>query len=383
TPITQWRGLRGWGRDGGYIGTLAGGIAHDFNNLMMGIQGNVSLLRRTNESNYPDRKLELIEQSIQDASHLTRQLLSLARGGKYDVKPTDLSRVAHKTMHLFASTNKQLSLGEDFADGLWSTDVDRSQMEQLLLNLLVNAAQAMPNGGDVAVETQNVTLAKCDAESFQVEPGRYVKLVVTDTGAGMDEETSRRCFDPFFTTKGIGRGTGLGLASVYGIVRNHAGFVDVISTPGQGSSFRIFLPASNKLHEEETELTDIFATGKETVLIVDDEPMILEVAGEMLQVMGYRVLTVGSGKEAIELFKERGDQIDVVILDTVMPDMGGSETFDALRDLDPEIRVLLTSGYSVDGEAKHILDRGCNGFIQKPFKMELLSQLLRQVLDSP
>ncbi len=365
------------------IGTLAGGIAHDFNNLLTGVLGNASLMRTSIPEGHPAlKRIELIERSVEDATQLTRQLLGLARGGKYLVKPTDISRVARRTVHLFGSTHRQVVIREEYADGLWTTQVDRSQLDQSLLNLLVNAAQAMSGGGHLTVETANVTVDSEQASAHEVEPGRYVLLAVTDDGPGMDEETRRRCFDPFFTTKEVGRGTGLGLATVYGIVRNHLGFVDVVTAPGKGCSFRIFLPAGDHPHEEDDESSGGYARGSETILLVDDEPAVLDVAAEMLRSMGYEVLECSSGAEAIELFRQSRGRIDAVVLDMVMPDLGGGRTFDALRKLDPTVRVLLSSGYSVNGEARQILDRGCDGFIQKPFDMERLSNALQRLLGA-
>ena len=193
--------------------------------------------------------------------------------------------------------------------------------------------------------------------------------------------TLERIFDPFFTTKGMGRGSGLGLASAYGIIKNHGGFIQVHSEKGHGSIFNIYLPASPKKVIEEEELTGDILKGSETVLLVDDEDMIIEVAEQLLKHLGYRVLMAGSGKEAIKIYQEESQHIDMVILDMVMPEMGGGETYDALKMLNPKVKVLLSSGYSIDGQATEILGRGCNGFIQKPFKVEEFSQKLREILD--
>jgi CheY-like chemotaxis protein len=208
-----------------------------------------------------------------------------------------------------------------------------------------------------------------------------VRISVSDTGVGMDKTTLERIFDPFFTTKGMGRGSGLGLASAYGIIKNHDGFIQVHSEKGHGSIFNIYLPASPKKVIEEEELTGDILKGSETVLLVDDEDMIIEVAEQLLEHLGYRVLMAGSGKEAIKIYQEKSQHIDMVILDMVMPEMGGGETYDALKMLNSKVKVLLSSGYSIDGQATEILGRGCNGFIQKPFKVEAFSQKLREILD--
>ena len=214
-----------------------------------------------------------------------------------------------------------------------------------------------------------------------IEPGEYVKISVTDTGVGMDRATREKIFDPFFTTKEIGRGTGLGLASAHGIIKNHSGFINVYSEKGHGTTFNIYLPASEKEAIEERKPAGDTLRGSETVLFVDDEDMIIEVAGELFEQLGYNVLTAKNGKEAIELYEENKEHIDIVLLDMIMPDMSGSDTYDKMRKINPDIKVLLSSGYSINGQATEIMDRGCNGFIQKPFKMKELSQKLREILD--
>jgi len=363
------------------IGSLAGGMAHDFNNLLMGIQGSVSLLMLSTEPDQPGHdKLRNIATYVSDGASLTQQLLGLAEGGKYDVQPTDLNEIVAKTARIFGTTHKQVRIHESLDDDLWAVEVDRGQMEQVLLNLLVNAQQAMTDGGEIHLESKNVRLAERDSLLFQMEPGRYVKIAVTDNGIGMDEETRRRCFDPFFTTKDKGRGTGLGLASVYGIVRNHGGFVHVYSELGEGTSFKLFFPSTEKSIIPVQHTAETFALGEETILLVDDEPMVLQVTAEMLRAMGYHVHIADSGPAAIEVYDSLGPSIDLVILDLVMPDMSGGDTFDHLKAMDGDVKVLLSSGYSIDGEAKAILDRGCVGFIQKPFRLEVLSQRIRGVL---
>jgi CheY-like chemotaxis protein len=204
---------------------------------------------------------------------------------------------------------------------------------------------------------------------------------VTDTGTGMDEKTKERIFDPFFTTKAMGRGTGLGLATVYGIIKGHKGMIDVYSEPGNGSSFIIYLPASKKkVAKENTEIGTI-VKGKETIMLVDDEKMVLEASKEILELLGYKVYAFGSGQEAIAICMEKSKEIDLVILDMIMPGISGAETFDRLREINPDVRVLLSTGYSLNGEAQMIMDRGCNGFIQKPFQIEKLSQKVREMLS--
>jgi len=364
------------------LGTLAGGIAHDFNNLLAGILGNVSLVRMTLPENDPKtERLKNVEDYVKRGSDLTRQLLGFARGGKYETKPTHLGEFLRKSSDLFGRTRKEVSINYAYQDGLWIVDVDRPQMEQILLNLYMNAWQAMPEGGEILVDLHNVVLDDQAAAHRGMKPGRYVRLTVTDTGVGMDEKTRERIFEPFFTTKDRSRGTGLGLASVYGIVRNHGGFIEVLSQPGQGTSFMIYLPASDSEPVTETPSTQSIRTGRETVLLIDDEDMIRDVGSRMLGSLGYRVITASGGKEGLRLFEEHRGEVSLVILDMIMPEIGGKETFSLLRRMDPKVKVLLASGYSLDSHAQEILDRGCNGFIQKPFTLEDLSLKVRELLE--
>jgi two-component system cell cycle sensor histidine kinase/response regulator CckA len=227
------------------IGTLAGGIAHDFNNLLMGIQGYAELTLLDLDPSHPHyERLRRIEAQVQSGADLTKQLLGFARGGRYEVKPADMNDILEKSSSMFGRTQKEISIHRKFGRDLWSVEVDREQMEQVLMNLYMNASQAMPAGGEICLETENVLLNDEKAISCAVRPGKYVKISVTDTGTGMDEKTKERIFDPFFTTKGMGRGTGLGLATVYGIIKGHGGAINVYSEPGHGTTFDIYLPAS-------------------------------------------------------------------------------------------------------------------------------------------
>ena len=363
------------------VGTLAGGIAHDFNNLLMAVQGNVSLGLLDVESDAPlHGNLKNIEEYVRKGADLTKQLLGFARRGKYQLKVIDLNEVVENQNQLFGRTKKEITLHAKYQENLWPVEADRVQIEQVLLNLYVNAWQAMPGEGTLYIETGNVTLDEKYVAPYEADSGRYVKISVTDTGVGMDEKTKERIFEPFFTTKEIGRGTGLGLASVYGIIQNHGGFVTVYSEVGEGTSFHIYLPASEKQVKKELILPDRAAGGKETLLVVDDEEMILEVASGMLTALGYTVLTACGGKEALDVYEIHQDDIDLVILDMIMPDMGGGAVYDKLKTMNPALKVLLSSGYSINGQAAEILERGCNGFIQKPFNLGELSRKLRSTL---
>jgi len=364
------------------IGTLAGGIAHDFNNLLMGAQGNISLMLMDIDSSHPHyERLKNIEKQIQSGAKLTSLLLGYARKGKYDVTTLDLNRLAEETSDTFGRTRKEITIHLELAGDLYPIKADHVQIEQVLLNLFINAADAMPGGGNLVLKTMNVAHKHMGGKLYDPKPGNYVLLMVTDTGMGMDKETLERIFDPFFTTKEMGRGTGLGLASVYGIIKGHGGYVDVDSKEKHGSTFSIFLPASEKEVRKRVKSADRVIKGTGTVLLVDDEEVIVEVGRDLLKAMGYRALVAKDGKEAVEVYKKNRDDIDIVVLDMVMPNIGGGEAYDRMKEINPDIKVLLSSGFSVDGEATEILERGCNGFIQKPFTIKDLSAKIREILE--
>lgn len=365
------------------MGTLAGGIVHDFNNLLTGIQGRTSLMLIDTDSSHPHYEhLKGIEEHVISSAGLNKQLLGFARGGKYEVKPMNLNELVDRSSNMFGRTKKEIKIQKNFQKKISIVDVDGGQIEQVLLNLYVNAWQAMPEGGELYIKTENITLDENYVKPFKVKEGEYVKISITDTGVGMDKKTMERIFDPFFTTKEMGRGTGLGLASVYGIIKNHGGIINVYSEVDEGTTFNIYLPASFKKAQKKKELHEEIIKGKETILIVDDEDMIINVSKELLENMGYKVLTAKSGKEGIKIYKENKDKIKLVILDMIMPDMGGGETFEQLKEIDPKIKVLLSSGYSIHEKATRLLARGCDGFLQKPFNIKQLSQKLREILNS-
>jgi len=365
------------------IGTLAGGIAHDFNNILMGIQGNASLMLLKINSEHPNyEKIKNIETYVQNGTTLTKQLLGFARRGKYLVKATDLNEIIDKSSSLFARTKKEIQVHTKFFEGIWTVEVDRGQIEQVLLNLYVNAWQAMIDGGDLYLSTENVILDRTYVKPYKVEPGRYVKISVTDTGVGIDKSTQARIFEPFFTTKEMGRGTGLGLASVYGIIKSHGGYINVYSELDQGTTFTIYLPASGKEADSEAEVFADIVKGSGTILLIDDEKMILDVGRELLVELGYTVLPAMSGQEAMDVYEKEQGKIDMIIMDMIMPGMSGSETFDRLKKINPDAKILLSSGYSVDGQATQILRRGCDGFIQKPFNMNQLAEKIHKIMPN-
>jgi len=364
------------------IGTLAGGVAHDFNNLLMGIQGRASLIYMDLKPSHPHiEHITAISDYVRSATELTKQLLGFARGGKYEVKPIDLNKLIQNSSSMFSRTRKEISVRTNFKEAQIVVEADFSQIEQVLLNMYVNAWQAMPTGGQIYLQTAVVRLDEAFCTPHQVQAGSYAKVSITDSGIGMSKEVQRQVFDPFFTTKEKIRGTGLGLASSYGIIKNHGGFITIYSEIGRGSTFNIYLPISLKAVREENSPNHEILKGVETILLVDDEQMIADVGKAMLEKLGYRALTADGGLAAIEMVENTDQDIDLVILDIVMPDMDGGTTFDRIRKARPTLPVLLSSGYAIDEKANTIMQRGCNGFIQKPFNISELSKKIRQVLE--
>ncbi|MGD8364636.1 MAG: PAS domain S-box protein [Desulfobacterales bacterium] len=365
------------------IGTLAGGIAHDFNNLLMGIQGRTSIMLVDIDADHPHAEnLKGIEEHVRSASNLTRQLLGFARGGKYNVKPLDLGAVIREKNRMFGRMQKGIVIQEKLQPDLWPVEADRSQIEQVLLNIYINAWQAMPGSGTLYIQGANVHLDSPAVAAYRLSPGRYVKISVTDTGIGMDAATRSRIFEPFFTTKPMGRGTGLGLASAYGIVKNHAGFITVESIEGKGTTVDINLPATDKRVAADDRTTEPLHKGAGTVLLVDDEEMVVAVGAQMLRRLGYDVLTADGGRAALKICKRHHARISLVILDLIMPDLGGADTCTLLKAVHPAIKVLLSSGYGINGNSSDIVKSGCDGFIQKPFDLNALSQKINDIVSS-
>lgn len=364
------------------IGTLAGGMAHDFNNVLMGIQGHTGLmLMKTKPSQKNYTELKMIEQLVESGSEVTRQLLGFARGGMYEPKPLNISDFLDRIIKMYSRTKREIVFHQKVDTDVWQVHADKHQMEQVFMNLFVNAAQAMPAGGDLYVDAANLLI---EGNNEMLAPGSYVKISVTDTGVGMDDTTKDRIFEPFFTSKEMGRGTGLGLATVYGIIRNHGGQINVYSSRGQGTTFNIYLPASvaksAKTKEKEPRQRKVIPKGNETILVIDDEPKILNITQRILEELGYKVLSTIDGKEGVRIYRENKDNIDLVLLDMIMPDYSGEKVFNDIHKINPNVRVLLASGYSENGLAKSILAKGCLGFMQKPYGPPQLSKKVREIL---
>jgi len=360
------------------VATLAGGIAHSFNNILMGIQGNVDLLllELGPESNlYP--RLKAIEEQIKKAAELTRQLLTYAQVGCFELTALNLNHILDRVATLMAMTRKEIRLRRNLAPDLLLVTADAGQMEQVFMNLLINAWQAMPGGGTVSLQTENITLSPEEALKYGVEAGSYVKVTVSDTGMGMDAESLTRIFDPFYTTKDVGKGTGLGLAAVYGIVKKHRGIIDVKSAPGRGTTFMIYLPTrTDKGGEKEKAVS----AGKK-ILVVDDEAMIIQVTTAMLKALGYETITAQSGKEAVRLFRDYRDEIGLILMDLTMPEGGGISAIGKIKALDPQAKIIVMSGFALEGNGRALLEEGqVNRFLAKPFRLDDLSSAVREVL---
>jgi len=370
------------------VGRLAGGVAHDFNNLLMTIMGNADLMLMGLAEDDPFReKLEQIGQNGKRAARLTRQLLAFSR--KQILQPVALD--LNELIKGFVKMLERL-IGEDveletvLVSGLRLVKADPGQVEQIIMNLVINARDAMPGGGKVIIETANADLDEdyVRAHDVSLQPGPYVMLAVSDTGTGMDEETRSNIFEPFFTTKEVGKGTGLGLSTVYGIVKQSGGYIWVYSEPGQGTTFKIYLPAvvgeTVQRKKEQPPADDL--TGSETILVVEDDDALRNLGREILERQGYRVLDAGNGIEALRISEEHRGQIHLMITDVVMPKMGGKKVADRLQQLYPQMKVIYMSGYTDNSIAHHgILAPGLN-FLQKPFSPEVLARKVREVLDA-
>ncbi|MCK5508246.1 MAG: response regulator [Desulfobacterales bacterium] len=365
------------------IGKLAGGIAHQFNNALCVITGNLDLFKM----NFPgNEKVADYTMEMKDSTHrmtrLTAQLLAYARGGKYQAKTISLTAFVRDTLLLIKHTiDSAISVDTDLPPRVWNVKADLTQMQMALSAVLINAAEAMDGKGQIRVACKNMMITGETVKDFHgLKPGNYVNLTITDDGKGMDKETRKRIFEPFFTTKFQGRG--LGMAATYGIIKNHDGWISVDSEPGQGTIVKIYLPATQaQVQEQEKPKTEPIK-GKGTILVIEDEEMVMEMTRKTLEMLGYTVIEAKTGQEAINVAKTFDDDIDLAMLDILLPDMSGDAIYPFLMKARPDLKVIVFSGYSVDGPAREILNAGAEDFIQKPFSIAELSEKLKKTLES-
>jgi len=370
------------------IGTLAGGVAHDFNNLLQGILGYTQMLLISRDESDPDTSnLEQIERAAKRASELTQQLLAFSRKVESKMRPVNLNEEVKQVEKLLRRTiPKMIDIELHLEERLHVINADPSQLQQVMMNLGINARDAMPEGGRLVIETEKAVLDEeyCKA-NLGARPGKYVQLSISDTGSGMDRTTIQHIFEPFFTTKGVGRGTGLGLAMVYGIVKSHGGYIVCHSEPGKGTCFKIYFPViegdPTEAQPEAKGYKPVSEGGSETILLVDDEEILRDVGKEILENFGYTVLLARDGESALELCREKSDDIALVILDLMMPGIGGKRCLEEILKTNPETKVVIASGYSGNGHAKDALDIGARAFIKKPYEINQMLEVVREVLD--
>jgi PAS domain S-box-containing protein len=366
------------------LGTLAGGIAHDFNNVLAAIMaGADAIARRMNGDEKVKEYASIVKQASQRGSGLAKQLLAFARLGTYSMNPLSLNGVIRETVEILERTfAKSVEIQTRLPGNLPLIDGDSVQLQQVFMNLFVNARDAMPQKGRLTIETR-ATESYDEFPNRQngLHPGEYVKIEIIDTGVGMDEETQKHIFEPFFTTKDRGQGTGLGLAMVYGIVQGHKGFINVESTVGVGTTFRIFFPVSRSQTEIRQETAETQVTGgSETILVVDDEEMIRSLSHDLLTDLGYQVVEAESGESALEIYRKMHRKIDLVVLDMAMPRLDGEDTYRYLRKINPSVKVIISSGLLDPAHRRRMEKNGISGFLQKPYELDEFAQAIRNAL---
>jgi two-component system, cell cycle sensor histidine kinase and response regulator CckA len=366
------------------IGRLAGCIAHDYNNALGVMMGNAELLKDKYQdtSSFEGRAINQIIQGAKRGADLTAQLLGFARSGKYHPVALDINDTIREVVTVSEKIfEKNIAVDYDLEESLRSVNADKNQMHQVLTNLLINAKDAMPSGGTLLFKTDRAFLHKASVTSMpELSTGEYVRIAVSDTGTGMSKDVVEKIFEPFYTTKGIGKGTGLGLAMVYGIVNNHGGNILCESEPGVGTTFILLLPVSDDEEEVNEKIVEKPIMGEATILLADDEPGMRDALKRMLEKLGYTVMTAEDGVETVSIYTSRQDSIDLVLLDMIMPNMAGADTYQELRKLNQNVKVLIISGYSQDERANKILEEGVLGFLQKPFQLYELSKTVSEAL---
>lgn len=367
------------------IGNMAGGIAHDFNNLLQAIQGYAELLLITGASEGKNhQEISEIKKAAQRGSALTQQLLTFSRKGEINFRPVNLNMEVESVYKLLLRTiPKMIEIRLDLSSDIFYINADPGRIEQIIMNLGVNARDALKEDGFITIKTSNITLDNWFCrENTGSRPGDYVLLEISDNGEGIPEEVVEHIFEPFFTTKEAGKGTGLGLAIVYGIVKNHHGYITCSSTVGCGTSFKIYLPAikTTEIIEEKPK-ESLSKGGSETILLVDDEEQVLQIGSRVLTKFGYNVIQASNGDEAISLYKDKFAIIDVIILDMIMPKMGGRQCLNEILKINPEAKVIISSGFSAENSDEEDIRRLIKGFIHKPYEVKYLLSTVRDVLD--
>jgi two-component system, cell cycle sensor histidine kinase and response regulator CckA len=380
------------------IGTLAGGVAHNFNNLLTVIMGFATLSRWECKKIYESVDLERtkklvdviaqiksIEKAASDASGLSMELLNFARGGcgEFEKNLTDVSSLLAETASMFGKTTKGILIEVESTGASFWAEIDKGQISQVLMNLFVNASHAMPNGGNLNLAIQMVDLKRDLLKPYEINPGQYVCLTVNDNGLGMDEKTMARIFEPFFTTKEMGCGTGLGLATVYSIVKRHKGYIEVYSTLGVGTTFKVFLPAATSKLQVVTKYSvknnPVKGNG-EKIIIIDDESDVRGLISEYLTGLNYRIKEFGDGNKAVEDYEDNFTDISLILLDMIMPQTCGEDIFEKLKLINPDANIILMSGFDRNGRVDQFIEKGCY-FVQKPFNLSNFSELIRSVLE--
>ena len=368
------------------IATLAGGIAHEFNNALMGILGNIELLKMDlPEDERRDKYFKAMKSASHRMSRLTDQLLAYAQGGKYQPKDLKLDDFVIQTLPILKhDLNPAIRVETHFSKDIPHIKADYTQMQMVLSAILANSNEAIEDEGFIRITAENKDLDEAFTKHHPgLKPGPYVCLTVEDDGKGMDEETTSRIFEPFFTTKFHGRG--MGMPAVYGIVKNHDGWIYVDSELGKGTTVRIYLPAiSAGSREGEKAVTQPeveLGIGEGTILVIEDEEVVIEVTQTMLERLGYRVMVARTGKAAIHIAETFDGQIDLALLDIKLPDMEGGKVYPLIMKARPDLKVIVFSGFAIEGPAREILDAGAQDFIQKPFSLATLSEKVKEVLE--
>ncbi len=360
------------------VQALAGGIAHDFNNLLSVIKGRASLMLNSgNPSDSLHRHITEIIRCIDHGSDIAHQLLEFAKVDEYYTSPIDVNRLVRKAVENLDLKEKNIVLNMELNSNPLIIEADSDKINQVLMAIINNAIQAMPDKGKLSIVTESAAILNGTAESYGIDTGFFVKITIADTGTGMNNDVLKSIFTPFYSANHMAHPEkkGLGLTFAREIVQNHSGVIDMWSSPDNGSSFSIILPLKERP-------TDLDLSTQQAVLLVDDEQRILSVGKEICTTLGYNVITVDSGKEALKIYRDKKDTINLVILDMIMPEMNGLETFVELKKIDPDIKVLLSTGYSIDKKAQEMLKNGCKGYILKPYSVIDFSHKLREVLES-